>query len=123
MPEPASTDNPFSDVKEKDYFYKAVLWAYENGITSGVTETSFGPDQGCTRAQVVSFLWRFAGSPQPSGENNPFDDVDSGKYFYKAVLWAAEKKITSGLTPNTFGPNVTCTRGQIVTFLFKYMEG
>lgn len=119
QPEPKSTVNPFTDIKPGKYFYKAVLWAAERGITSGVTKTTFGPEESCTRAQVVSFLWRAAGQPEPRSYNNPFSDVGSNKYYYKSVLWAVENGITSGFSADIFGPNSTCTRGQIVSFLYR----
>jgi hypothetical protein len=106
-------------VHPSTYYYKAVLWAYENGITTGTTDTTFNPDGKCTRAHVVTFLWRAQGSPEPVTETNPFEDVSEGAYFYKAVLWAAENGITSGYPDGRFGPNDSCTRGQIVTFLYR----
>ena len=111
--------NPFTDVKENDYFYDAVLWAVENGITSGISPTSFGPNNSCTRAQAVTFLWRAYGKPAPSGSDNPFRDVKSSDYYYEAVLWAVENGITTGISPTSFGPDSRCTRGQIVTFLHR----
>ena len=122
-PEPKTTNNPFIDVKPGKYYYKPVLWAVEQGITSGTTEITFGPNDGCTRGQVVTFLWRYAGSPKPEAEHNPFFDVESGKYYYKPVLWALENGITSGTSPMTFGTVDVCTRAQIVTFLYRYMVG
>ena len=117
-PEPRSTENPFTDVKADAYYYKAVLWAVENNITNGTSETTFGPGKGCTRAQVVTFLWRAEGEPEPQSSDNPFTDVTGG-YYLKAVLWAVEQKITNGKTATTFAPGATCTRGQIVTFLYR----
>ena len=118
-PEPAGTDNPFTDVKASDYFYKAVLWAVEKGITAGLTPTTFGPNEVCSRAQAVTFLWRYFGSPKPTTSNNPFTDVNPDDYYYDAVLWAVEKGITAGVTPTTFGPTQSCTRAQIVSFLYR----
>ena len=118
-PEPISTDNPFTDVKTSAYYYKAVLWAAENDITSGTTATTFSPNKSCTRAQIVTFLWRYEKSPEPSASNNPFTDVKTSAYYYKAVLWAAENDITSGTTATSFSPSKTCTRAQTVTFLFR----
>ena len=115
-PEPAGNENPFTDVKESDYFYKPVLWAVENGITAGMTPTTFGPNKDCTRGQIVTFLWNTEGKQVMSAEN-PFTDVKESHYFYNAVLWAVEKNITAGMTPTTFGPNLKCTRAQIVCFL------
>ena len=112
-------DNPFLDVNETHYFYDPVLWALENGITNGVDATHFGPLVGCNRAQVVTFLWRAAGSPEPSGTGNPFTDVAAGSFYEKAVLWAVEMGITNGLTATTFGPNSDCNRAQVVTFLHR----
>ena len=117
--EPEAVQNPFSDVPEGKYFYKSVMWAVENGITSGTTETTFGPKGKCTRAQIMMFLWAAAGRPEPETEENPFTDVSEFKYYYRAVLWAVESGITAGITPERFGPNNTCTRAQIVTFLYK----
>jgi len=111
--------NPFTDVKESDYFYEPVLWAVENGITAGLTDTVFGPDNSCTRAQAVTFMWRNAGEPEPKSNNNPFVDVKENAYYYKAVLWAVENGITSGKTATTFCPKENCTRAQIVTFLWR----
>jgi len=117
-PEPKLTDNPFSDVAEADWFYKPVLWAVESGITSGLTPDSFGPNEPCTRGQVVTFLWAAANRPAPTAADTAFADVTEADWFYAPVLWAAENKITGGLTPNTFGAYAPCTRGQIVTFLY-----
>ena len=118
-PEPDTYDNPFQDVKTGQYYYKAVLWAVGKGITKGTSDTTFRPDQTCTRAQIVTFLWRAKGQPEPASLDNPFSDVKTGEYYYKAVLWAVAAKITNGTTPNKFSPDATCTRGQIVTFLYR----
>ena len=118
-PEPKSTKNPFEDVQEGQYYYDAVLWAVEKGITNGVDKTHFGPDKGCTRAQVVTFLWRAEGKPAPASSTNPFTDVPADQYYYQPVLWAVENGITTGTSPNKFSPDSTCTRGQIVTFLYR----
>ena len=118
-PEPESTENPFTDVQTTDYFYKAVLWAKENGITSGTSATQFSPNRGCTRGQVVTFLWRTEGEPEPSATDNPFDDVAQDDYYYRAVLWAVENGITNGTGANKFSPVQTCTRAQVVTFLYR----
>ena len=117
-PEPQSAANPFTDVKRDDYFYKAVLWAVENGITNGTSATTFSPGDGCTRAQVVTFLHRTEGSTA-AGSANPFTDVPAGQYYTDAVLWAVAKNITNGTSATTFSPNATCTRAQIVTFLYR----
>ena len=117
-PEPESTKNPFKDVKKDAYYYKAVLWAVEQGITNGTSETTFSPGDPGTRGQVVTFIYRNAGSPKISAKN-PFRDVKSGAYFYDAVLWAVKNEITNGTSKNEFSPAQTCTRGQIVTFLYR----
>ena len=121
QPEPASADNPFTDVKPGKYYYDAVLWAYSHDpqITGGMSAASFGVNSLCTRAQVVMFLWTAAGKPEPATSDNPFTDVKSTDYFYKAVLWAVENGVTGGTSPTTFSPKKTCTRGQVVTFLYK----
>lgn len=116
---PDIPDNPFTDVSENDYFYKAVLWAVENKITAGLTDTTFGPEVTCTRAQAVTFIWRAAGKPEPTGDKTPFVDVKETDYYYKAVLWAVENKITVGTTDTLFSPDANCTRGQIVSFLWR----
>ncbi|MBR4132094.1 MAG: S-layer homology domain-containing protein [Oscillospiraceae bacterium] len=121
-PEPASSTNPFEDVIESDYYYKAVLWAVEKGITTGTSATTFRPDHTCTRAQIVTFLWRNADKPEPSSSTNPFTDVKDGDYFAKAVLWAVENGITTGTSATTFRPENTCTRAQIVTFLYRALS-
>ena len=123
-PEPTKTDNPFTDVKEGQYYYKAVLWAVENNITTGTSATTFSPDSGCTRGQVVTFLHRAQGTPAPGSSENPFTDVPEGQYYYDAVLWAVNHspQITNGTSATTFSPNAICTRGQIVTFLYRSMK-
>ena len=118
-PEPADPHNPFVDVSLDQYYYKAVLWAVGKRITSGTGPTTFSPDEGCTRAQVVTFLWRASGEPEPATPYNPFVDVTSDQYYYKAVLWAVGNGVTSGTSATTFSPDDVCTRGQIVTFLFR----
>ncbi|MBQ1303177.1 MAG: S-layer homology domain-containing protein [Firmicutes bacterium] len=120
-PEPSASTNPFSDVKAEDYFYKAVLWAVEKNITKGMSETEFAPESPCTRAQVVTFLHRYEETPAPGSITNPFTDVAASDYFYNAVLWAVDKNITKGMTETTFEPNLSCTRAQIVTFLYRDM--
>ena len=117
-PEPTMTVHPFVDVKEGAFYYKALLWAVENGITNGIDATHFGPDRGCTRGQVVTFLWRDRNKPSPGSNANPFADVKGG-FYYNAVLWAVEKQITNGTDATHFSPDKTCTRGQIVTFLCR----
>ena len=118
-PEPHLTANPFTDVQSNKYYYKAVLWAAERGITGGVGNGKFGVGQGCTREQAVTFLWKAAGAPKPQTAANPFRDVEEGKWYFDAVLWAVEKGVTSGMSADTFGVRQTCTRAQIVTFLYK----
>ncbi|MBQ7801315.1 MAG: S-layer homology domain-containing protein [Oscillospiraceae bacterium] len=113
--------DPFTDVKKGTYYYDAVVWAAENGITAGYgKDDTFCPDVSCTRAQVVTFLWRAAGSPAPESGENPFTDIKAG-WYYDAVLWAAEKGITAGYgSETTFSPDRECTRAEIVTFLHRY---
>ena len=112
---------PFVDVQNtNDYFYTPVLWAVENNITYGTDDTHFSPNQSCTRAQLVSFLWRAAGEPEPETTKSPFTDVQNpNEYYYKAVLWAAENGIAAGVGNNQFAPNQTCTRAQIVSFIYR----
>ena len=109
----------FTDVTSNAYYADAVAWAVEKGITVGTSTTTFGPDAPCTRAQIVTFLWRAAGSPVMGG-NNPFTDVASGSYYYDAVQWAVAQGITAGTSATTFSPDAACTRGQTVTFLYRY---
>ena len=109
----------FEDVKPGLFYFDPVEWAVEKGITTGTTETTFNPDGQCQRAQVVTFLWRAAGSPEPTKTENPFKDVKETDFYYKAVLWAVEQKITNGLTDDTFGPFALCNRAQVVTFLWR----
>lgn len=111
--------NYFVDVFANDYYYDAVLWAVENGITNGTSATTFSPSNPCTRAQMATFLWRAAGSPEPSGDANPFVDVPNDAYYAKAVQWAYEQGITGGTSATTFSPDQTCTRGQMATFLWR----
>ena len=110
---------PFTDVKTGEFYYNAVMWAYTNDVAKGTTKTTFGVNDGCTRAQIVTFLWRAAGSPAPKTTTNPFTDIVKGDY-YDAILWAVENGITKGTSATTFDPNSPCTRGQIVTFLWRY---
>ena len=109
----------FRDVKQSDYYYDAVKWAVEKGITEGTSIDTFSPHASCTRAQTVTFLWRAAGSPEPTGTVNPFSDLSPNAYYYKAVLWAVENGITQGTSTDTFSPDATVTRGQTVTFLHR----
>ena len=119
-PAPKSTSCKFTDVKTSAYYYKAVLWAVENGITTGVSKTKFKPSGVCTRAQTVTFLWRMAGKPSIGSAKNPFKDVKKSDYFYNAVIWASNKKIVAGYKNGTFKPSGKCLRRQMVTFLYKY---
>ena len=114
--------NFFYDVPNGAYFYEAVKWAVKNGITTGVGNDLFAPEQPCTRAQIVTFLWRAAGSPEPKAMSS-FTDVPANAYYAKAVAWAVENGITNGMTETTFAPNATCTRGQSVTFLYRALKG
>lgn len=116
-PEPTTTENPFTDVKEGAY-YKAILWAVENGITKGTSADKFSPNAQCTRAQIVTFIYRAAGEPEVENGTNPFTDVKGGAY-YDAILWAVENGITNGTTATTFSPSTVCNRGQGVTFLYR----
>ena len=117
-PEPTAYTKSFSDVPAGAWYYKPVHWAVEHGITSGVSDTKFGAGDVCSRYQVVFFLWKAAGSPEPKTTVNPFTDVNPGHFFYKAVLWAVENGITSGTSATTFGPTAPCNRAQVVTFLY-----
>ena len=120
-PEPKSNVMPFEDVAAEAYYYKAVLWAVENGITKGTSATTFSPDADCTRAQIVTFLWRAQKSPAAIGVN-PFTDVAADAYYVDAVLWAVEEKVTNGTSATTFSPDADCTRAQIVTFLYRALN-
>lgn len=117
-PEPKLSVNPFLDVKAGSFYEKPVLWAYENGITTGTDATHFSPDAICNRAQVVTFLHRTRGCPEPVGTIS-FPDVPAGSFYHKAVLWAAEREITLGMDGGYFRPALSCTRAQIVTFLYR----
>ena len=119
-PEPVSAANPFTDVAESAYYYKAVLWAVEKGITRGTGAATFSPDDTCTRGQAMTFLYRLAGMPETSG-TAPFTDVNAAAYYYDAVIWGVAEKITTGTSAATFSPDDLCTRGQIVTFLYRYL--
>lgn len=117
-----SVFNFFYDVPNDAFFYEAVKWAVKSGVTNGLTDTMFGPYESCTRAQIVTFLWRAAGSPEPKTASS-FTDVPASAYYAKAVAWAIENGITNGMTETTFAPNATCTRGQSVTFLYRALKG
>ena len=118
-PEPNNTTNTFTDVDVNDYYGKAVLWAVENGITNGMGDNKFEPNTTCTRGQTVTFIWRAYGEPTPTASTSTFTDVNVNDYYGKAVLWAVENEVTNGMGDNKFEPNTTCTRGHIVTFLYR----
>ena len=118
-PDPTTTECPFTDVKETDFFYKAVLWAVEKGITNGVSATEFGSYLPCNRAQVVTFLWRAQGCPVNASAVNPFTDVQAGTWYEMPVLWALDRGVTNGISATEFGVNTICNRAQIVTFLYR----
>lgn len=124
MPDVQHYDCPFMDVSLDAYYATAVIWAYENGITGGIDETHFGPNKPCTRAQVMTFLYSAVGKPAlQGGVQNPFVDVKQGAWYYNAVLWAYGNGVTGGVNRNHFGPGKTCTRAQVVTFLYNIPEG
>jgi hypothetical protein len=114
-------ENPFDDLDESAYYYKAILWAYENGITAGTGAATFSPAGKVTRAQSVTFLFRALGGR--SGADMPFEDVADSAYYYDAVLWAAENGVTEGTGETTFSPESDCLRAQIITFLYRAYEG
>ncbi len=118
---PAVNVLPFTDVDILDHFYDAVVWAFtaEPQVTDGTSATTFSPERTCTRGQVVTFLWRAAGCPEPESAENPFADVAEGDYFYKPVLWAVEKGITDGMRPTEFMPALNCTNAHILTFIYR----
>ena len=118
-PEPAKTDTGFKDLKAGGFYVKAVAWAVENGITNGLSADKFGPDATCTRGQIVTFLWRFKGMPDPVKTDTGFKDLKAGGFYLKAVAWAVENNITNGMSADRFAPDATCTRGQVVTFLYR----
>ena len=119
-PAPKAKTCKFKDVKKTDYFYKACIWGNEKKIVEGYKDGTFGPQIVCARRHAVTFLWRLAGKPAPKTTKNPFKDVKKSDYFYKATLWASEKKILAGYSDGTFKPNGDCLRRQMVTFLYKY---
>ena len=118
----SQTENPFTDVEKDDYYYNSVLWAVENKVTAGTSATTFSPDKVCTRAEVVTMLWRAAGSPAPLSVNVPFTDVPADAYYRNAVLWAVEHGVTAGTTETTFSPDELCTRAQVMTMLWRAKE-
>lgn len=123
-PEPETTANPFTDVKSSSDYYKAILWAVEQGITTGTTATTFSPNAYCSRGQIVTFLWRAVGCPEPANtKQSSIADIDIGTYYYKPVLWAIEQEITTGTDSTHFSPNRACTRAQAVTFLYRLFAG
>lgn len=117
-PEPQSADNPFLDVPAGSFYERAVLWAFETGITTGTDESHFSPEQSCNRAQVVTFLHRLHGCPEPT-VTTFFPDVPQGSFYCKAVLWCAQREITMGMDGGYFNPEQSCSRAQIVTFLYR----
>ena len=124
-PSPAPVQNnvpAFEDVAPDAYYAEPVKWAVDNGVTKGVSETNFAPDDICSRGQVATFLWRAKGCPEPATTENPFTDVDPSSAFYKAILWAAETGITAGTSDTTFSPGNPCTRAHVVTFLWRTMD-
>ena len=121
-PVPASDSEQFVDVPKDSWFHDPVYWAVDKGITDGIDDYHFSPDTTCTRAQMVTFLWRAAGQPAPSSTSTYFVDVDTSLYYADAVLWAVDKGITDGTDDTHFSPNDTVTRGQCVTFLWRYAE-
>lgn len=118
-PKAAGAENPFTDVSKDAYYYDAVLWAVEQGITNGTSAATFSPDATVTRGQTAAFLWRVAKQPQVDQTANPFADVTQDAYYYNAVLWGVAKEITNGTSSTTFSPDQGCTRAQIVTFLWR----
>ena len=121
-PEPAAIDMPFVDIKEDSFCYKPVKWALGSEITGGTSNDTFSPNESCTRAQVLTFLWRTAGQPEANGDRNPFSDIDADSYYQKAVLWAVEQGIAGGIDKTTFGPDEDCTRAQVVAFLYRFIH-
>ena len=121
-PAPEKAETPFDDLKPGAFYEKAVAWAVEKGITKGTSDTKFSPDATCTRGQIVTFLYRFKESPEVEEAENPFTDLKPGAFYEKAVAWAVASKVTNGMTATTFVPDGTCTRGQVVTFLYRAMD-
>ena len=109
-------------MSKDSYYYDAVKWAAETGVTTGVGDGLFAPEWVCTRGQIVTFLWRASGSPAPAAAGSTFSDVAADAYYSTAVAWAVEKGITNGTSGTTFSPDDTCTRGQIVTFLYRLAQ-
>ena len=121
-PEPTLKESPFPDVQGNNGFLKAVLWAVENGITAGQKDGTFGLNKPCTRGQVVSFLYRYAGRPEYATDKEAFPDVTKNNSYYKAVMWAVEMGLTSGQSDGSFGLNGECRRSHAATFLYKYAD-
>jgi S-layer homology domain. len=121
-PEPEKPDTGFLDLKSGAFYEKAVAWAVENGITNGTSLDKFSPDSTCTRGQIVTFLWRFKGRRAPKSTKTPFEDLDTGAYYEDSVAWAVENNVTNGMTDISFAPDNTCTRAQVVTFLYRAMH-
>jgi len=121
-PEPETQTSPFTDVKASAYYYKAVLWAYETGITAGTSKTTFSPDADVSRGQFLTFLWRAQGKPETTGANPFLDCTNQKAYYYKAVMWAYSEKIASGTSANAFSPDAVCPRAQVVTFLYRTLK-
>lgn len=121
-PEPECASTPFTDVPKTASYHKAVYWAYEHGITAGTSKTAFSPETITTRAHAITFLWRAAGNPEASIGRCPFCDVQNSKYYYPALLWAYENRITSGTSSTTFSPDSTCTRAEAIAFLYRAAE-
>ncbi len=119
-PEPVNVANPFTDVGAGEYYAKAALWAVSKGITVGTSATTFSPNATCTRAEIMTFLYRYAGQPAITANVVSFGDVRPTDYYYNATLWAAQNGISVGIGNGQYGPSNPCTRGQIVTFLYKY---
>ncbi len=118
-PETENSVCTFKDVDAKQFYYEPILWAVDEGITSGYNAEKFGPDDVCTRGQIVTFLWRYMGQIAPASDKHSFEDLGYGEYYYEPVLWAVENGITTGLNQTQFGPDAHCTRGQVVTFLYR----
>ena len=119
--ETTASENPFTDIHAEDYYYDAVLWAAQKGVTGGTSDTTFTPDGACTRAQIVTFLWRAQQSPS-AGSANPFADISADAYYADAVLWAVENGVAKGMSSTAFAPDANCTRAQIVTFIYRCMK-
>ena len=122
-PEPKSTVNPFTDINENQFFYKAVLWAVEEGITNGLTPTTFGPFAVTNRAQAMTFLYRFLGEPTYESAEIPFTDVEEGQWYTAPIAWGVENGVVNGMTATQFGLTIDCNRAHMVTFLYRALVG